>query len=112
MGQSYGSARKQGEVPDPYLALRPVGSRACVIENGSQRTTIEGCACHASDAKIARSSWRRLLERVQRHYIVSPQIGAVGGSSISVTPPTTATYTLYATNAFGQTTSTVTVTVH
>jgi hypothetical protein len=29
-----------------------------------------------------------------------------------VTPTATTTYTLYATNAFGQTTSTVTVTVH
>jgi hypothetical protein len=49
---------------------------------------------------------------VQRHSIVAPQIGAVRGSSISVTPPATTTYTLYTTNAFSQTTSTVTVTVH
>jgi hypothetical protein len=46
------------------------------------------------------------------YVIVSPQIGAVRGSSVSVTPAVTTTYTLYATNAFGQTTSTVTVTVH
>jgi hypothetical protein len=45
------------------------------------------------------------------YIIVSPQIGAVRGSSVSVTPTATTTYTLYATNAFGQTTSTVTVTV-
>jgi hypothetical protein len=43
--------------------------------------------------------------------IVSPQIGATRGSSVTVTPSATTTYTLYATNAFGQTTSTVTVTV-
>jgi hypothetical protein len=45
------------------------------------------------------------------YVIVSPQIGAVRGSSVSVTPAATTTYTLYGTNAFGQTSSTVTVTV-
>jgi hypothetical protein len=46
------------------------------------------------------------------YVIVSPQVGAVRGSSVSVTPTATTTYTLYATNAFGQSTSTVAVTVH
>ena len=46
------------------------------------------------------------------YVIVSPQVGAVRGSSVMVTPTATTTYTIYATNAFGQTKSTVTVTVH
>ena len=46
------------------------------------------------------------------YVIVSPQVGAVRGSSTTVAPTATTTYTLYATNAFGQTKSTVTVTVH
>jgi hypothetical protein len=46
------------------------------------------------------------------YVIVSPQVGAVRGSSATVKPTATTTYTLYATNAFGQTKSTVTVTVH
>ena len=46
------------------------------------------------------------------YVIVSPQVGGVRGSSTMVTPTATTTYTLYATNAFGQTKSTVTVTVH
>jgi hypothetical protein len=46
------------------------------------------------------------------YLIVSPQIGAVRGSSVSVSPTQTTTYTLYATNAFGRTTATVAVTVH
>ena len=46
------------------------------------------------------------------YVIVSPQVGAVRGSSVSVTPTATTIYTLYATNAFGRTTSTVTVTVN
>jgi hypothetical protein len=45
------------------------------------------------------------------YYIVSPQIGAVRGTSAVVTPSATTTYTLYATNQFGRTTATVTVTV-
>jgi hypothetical protein len=46
------------------------------------------------------------------YFIVSPEIGAVRGSSATVTPSKTTTYTLYATNQYGQSTSTVTVTVH
>ena len=46
------------------------------------------------------------------YLIVSPQIGAVRGPSVSVTPTQTTTYTLDATNQYGRTTATVTVTVH
>jgi len=45
------------------------------------------------------------------YYIVSPQIGAVRGTTTVVTPTQTTTYTLYATNQFGRTTATVTITV-
>ena len=45
------------------------------------------------------------------YYVVSPQVGPVRGASITVTPTATTTYTLYATNHFGQTTKTVTVQV-
>lgn len=45
------------------------------------------------------------------YYIVSPQIGAIRGTSAVVTPSQTTTYTLYATNQFGRTTATLTVTV-
>jgi hypothetical protein len=45
------------------------------------------------------------------YVIVSPQIGAVRGNSVSVTPSATTTYTLYATNQYGRTTATVTVNV-
>jgi hypothetical protein len=43
--------------------------------------------------------------------IVSPSVGAVRGTSVSVSPTSTTTYTLYATNSFGRTTSTVSITV-
>ena len=46
------------------------------------------------------------------YIIVSPEVGAVRASSVAVTPVQTTAYTLYATNAFGRTTSTLTITVH
>jgi hypothetical protein len=46
------------------------------------------------------------------YVIVSPQVGVSRNSSENVTPAATTTYTLYATNAFGRTAATVTVTVH
>jgi hypothetical protein len=45
------------------------------------------------------------------YLIVSPQVGAVRGTSVSFTPSQTATYTLYATNQYGRTTATVMVSV-
>ena len=44
--------------------------------------------------------------------IVSPEIGATRAASATVHPTTTTTYTLYANNAYGQTTATATITVH
>jgi hypothetical protein len=44
--------------------------------------------------------------------IISPQVGAVRGTSILVVPAATTTYTLYSTNQYGRTTRSVTVTVH
>lgn len=43
--------------------------------------------------------------------IISLGPGAVRGASVTVTPTATTTYTLYSTNQYGRTTSTVTVTV-
>jgi len=45
------------------------------------------------------------------YFLVSP-IGPVRGNQVSVSPTQTTTYTLYATNPYGRTTATVTVTVH
>lgn len=45
------------------------------------------------------------------YVIVSPEVGAVRGTSVTVKPSKTTTYTLYATNAFGRATASVTVTV-
>lgn len=45
------------------------------------------------------------------YFVISPEVGAVRGSSVMVTPSQTTTYTLYATNEFGRTTATFTITV-
>jgi hypothetical protein len=45
------------------------------------------------------------------YYVISPQVGAVEGTNAVVTPAQTTTYALYATNQYGRTTATVTVTV-
>jgi hypothetical protein len=46
------------------------------------------------------------------YVIVSPGVGPTRGTSASVSPAVTTTYTLYATNAFGQTTSSLQITVN
>jgi hypothetical protein len=46
------------------------------------------------------------------YLVVSPDSGAVRGTSVTVTPSQSTTYTLYATNAFGRTTATVNISVH
>jgi hypothetical protein len=46
------------------------------------------------------------------YLIVSPSVGATRGTSVTVSPTATTTYTLYATNAYGRTTATVTVNVN
>ena len=45
------------------------------------------------------------------YYIVSPGVGAVRGTTATVNPTQTTTYTLYATNQYGRTTATTTITV-
>jgi hypothetical protein len=45
------------------------------------------------------------------YFVVSPQVGAIRGSSVIVTPVATTTYTLDGTNAYGRSTATVKVTV-
>ena len=45
------------------------------------------------------------------YFVVSPDVGAVRGTSVVVTPAQSSTYTLYATNAYGRTTASLNITV-
>jgi hypothetical protein len=57
-------------------------------------------------------SWNVSSPSSASYVIVSPDVGAVRGSSVIVAPLQSTTYTLYATNAFGRTTATINITVH
>jgi hypothetical protein len=45
------------------------------------------------------------------YFVISPQVGAVRGNSVTVMPTTTTTYTLYGTNAYGRSKATIKVAV-
>jgi len=45
------------------------------------------------------------------YYVLSPQVGAIRGTSIMVVPTLTTTYTLSVTNQYGRSTATVKVVV-
>jgi hypothetical protein len=65
-------------------------------------------AAHVASAGSVTLSWSTVGAD---YVIVSPGPGAVRGTSATVNPTATTTYTLYATNQYGRTTTTVTVNV-
>jgi len=92
------------------LQMSPVYTQANVPNGPSpQITSFTTSSASVTAGTSVTLSWQATGAT---YVVVSPQVGAVRGSSVAVTPPSTTTYTLYATNAFGQTKSTVTVTVH
>jgi hypothetical protein len=46
------------------------------------------------------------------YFVVSPDVGAVRGTSVTVAPAQSTMYTLYAANAFGRSTAPINITVH
>ena len=63
---------------------------------------------HVSSGGSVTLSWSTSNDS---YLIVSPGAGAVRDTSVTVNPTSTTTYTLYATNQYGRTTTTVTVNV-
>jgi hypothetical protein len=63
---------------------------------------------HVASGGSVRLSWNTSSTQYE---IVSPRPGAVRGTSVTVNPTATTTYTLYATNQYGRTTATVTLNV-
>src|SRR6202007_2062707 len=45
------------------------------------------------------------------YYVISPEVGAVRGNTVTVHPTKTTTYTLYATNQYDRSTQTITINV-
>jgi hypothetical protein len=74
-----------------------------------QITSFTASASSISAGTPVTLSW---LVNGATYVIVSPDAGAVRGTSVVVAPTQSTTYTLYATNAFGRTTATVSITVH
>jgi hypothetical protein len=79
----------------------PTGSAPSISSFSASSTTINSTGSVTLTWNVSGASY----------LIVSPQVGAVRGNSVTVTPGQTTTYTLYASNQFGRTTATVTVTV-
>lgn len=79
----------------------PTGSAPSIASYTSNQSTVSAGTAVTLSWNVSGASY----------FIVTPQIGAIRGTSVTVTPTQTTTYTLDATNEFGRTTATVTVTV-
>ncbi len=71
-------------------------------------TSFTSSVSHVSSGGSVTLSWNASNSI---YTIISPWPGAVRGTSLTVNPTATTTYTLYATNQYGRTTATVTVSV-
>jgi hypothetical protein len=74
-----------------------------------QISSFTASAMSVSTGTTVTLSW---LVNGASYIIVSPDAGAVRSTSVTVTPAKSTTYTLYATNAFGRTTATLSIAVH
>lgn len=102
LGQIPASAFEVVQMTPIYTAANvPQGSAPSISSFTASSTTV-------SAGSTVTLSWQATGAG---YYIISPQIGAVRGNSATVTPTQTTTYTLYATNQYGRTTATVTITV-
>jgi hypothetical protein len=91
------------------IQLLPLYTNANIPTGGNpQITSFTASSTTISSGTSVTLSWQI---SGATYAIVSPSVGAVRGTSVSVSPTSTTTYTLYATNAFGRTTSTVSITV-
>ena len=80
----------------------PVGSAPTITQFVSSATSVSSGSPVTLSWQVSGASY----------IIVSPGVGAIRGTSVSVTPTANTSYTLYAANSFGQTTSSVSITVH
>ncbi len=102
-----------GQVPASafdVLQMSPVYSAANVPQGAAPSIA----SFTATPGSVAAGTSVTLSSSVSNagYFVVSPGVGAVRGTTATVSPTQTTTYTLYATNQYGQTTSTTTVPVH
>jgi hypothetical protein len=92
------------------IQMSPVYTQSNVPTGAApQITSFTSSAASVSSGTAVTLSWQVTGASL---VVITPQVGAARGSSVSVTPTATTTYTLYTINAFGNTTSTVSVTVN
>ncbi len=90
----------------------PAG-KAPVIATFTATATIKSTKTNAASTAVASGTAVTLAwtSTGSSYFVVTPTAGAVRGTSVTVKPTATTTYTLYSNNRFGSTTKTVTVTV-
>jgi len=101
-----------GQVPASafeVVEMDPIYTQANVPQGAAP--TISSFTTSASSVSAGTSVTLSWSASGASYLIISPQVGAVRGTSVSFTPGQTATYTLYATNQYGRTTATVMVSV-
>ena len=91
------------------VKMNPVYTSANVPKGSSP--TISSFTASSSTVSAGTSVTLNWSASNAGYFIVSPEIGAVRGNSVDVKPAKTTTYTLYATNQYGQSIKTVTITV-
>jgi hypothetical protein len=92
------------------LQMTPLYTQNTVPSGAApQITSFTATASSISAGAQATLSW---VVTGASYVIVSPDAGAVRSASVTVAPAQSTTYTLYATNAFGRTSATVSITVH
>jgi hypothetical protein len=97
----------------PASAFEVVQMNPVYTSSNVPQGSVPGIASFTATASSGAGSSVTLSWNVSNatYVIVSPQIGAVRGSSVTATPGQTTTYTLYATNHYGRSMATVTVNV-
>ena len=91
------------------VEMNPIYTQANIPQGNAP--TISNFSSSANNVSAGSSVTLSWATSNANYLIVSPQAGAVRGTSVSVSPTQTTTYTLYATNQFGRTAATVTVNV-
>ena len=80
----------------------PTGAAPAITSFTADQTTV-------SSGATVNLSWQVTNASL---VVITPQVGAVRGSTVPVQPTATTTYTLYTINAFNKTKSALTISVH
>lgn len=102
-----------GQVPASafeVVQMNPIYTSGNVPQGNAP--TISSFSANSNTISAGQSTTLSWTVSGESYLIVAPAPGPVRGTSVSVSPTKTTTYTLYATSQYGQASSSVTVTVH